>query len=286
MIQVQLWLSILLIPICSILASTWGSIPGRAGLGVGVALLFATISGVFRGLETEPPKSGAPRAREIAAPFPWVNCLWGPLSLVAGAAIYSAVSSIMDAPLFVPPLHPELSALPELATTFDKALDAFRIGVPIAATLALPAALVRDGRGGVAVAPIAWAPVLAATMPCFMLAFGITHFTQIVFAAAAVTLTGLAYFVRTYDEAASAPVAAGRIMFFVLEAIYASFVAGLAAVIVIEFISGRDGVGYSIVMAIQLLNTARAVAAIALVWLAVAFLSFAVRLLQSIATRV
>jgi ABC-type nitrate/sulfonate/bicarbonate transport system permease component len=118
-----------------------------------------------------------------------------------------------------------------------------------------------------------------------MLAFGISHFTHIAFAVPAVTLAGIPCFMRTHDEAASASAVAGRIIFFVLEAVYVSFLSGLAAVIVIEFFSGRDGVGYAIINAWQVLETARAVAAIALVWLVVAALSFVVRCTQSIATQ-
>ncbi len=285
MMHLPLWLSITLIPICSILASALlGPLGSPLGFFTGMAASFALIAATFSRPKLEMPKAGASGPPPIAAQFPLINCLWGPLSLVAGAAIYSIVSSIAAAPLFVPPLRLELSALPELVTTLDKALVACRIGIVIAATLALLAALIRGRRGELSIPSVAWAPVLAATLPCFTLAFGISHLAHITFAAIAAALAGLPCFIRAHDEAASTP-AAGRTIFFVLEAVYVSFLAALAAVIAIEFFTSRDGIGYTIVNAMALLDTARAVEAIALVWLFVAAVSLIVRCAQGIATR-
>jgi ABC-type nitrate/sulfonate/bicarbonate transport system permease component len=265
-------------------SAVWGPIGSRLGVLTGVVASFAVIAATFSSLTAEPTKAGGSGAPPIAAHFPFINCLWGPLSLVAGAAVYSAVSSIAAAPLFVPPLRLELSAFPELVTTLDKALVASWIGITIAATLAFLAALVRERRGGLTVSGIAWAPVLASTLPFFMLVFGISHLAHITFAATAVTLAGIPCFIRANDEAASTP-AAGRVIFFVLEAVYVSFLSALAAVVVIEFIISRDGIGYAILNAMQLFDPAKVVDAIALVWLSVALLSFIVRCTQSIATR-
>jgi hypothetical protein len=285
MIHLQLWLSITLIPICSMLASAvWGPIGNPLGFLIGVALSLAVLAATVSRLKAGLPKADASGPPPVAAHFPFVNCLWGPLSLAAGAAIYSAVSSVAAAPVFVPPLRLELSALPELVTTLDKALVASRIGIVSAATLALFAALIRGRRGELSVPSIAWAPVLASTLPFFMLVFGISHLAHITFAAIAVALAGIPCFIRAHDKAASSP-AAGRIVFFVLEAVYVSFLSALAAVIVIELITSRDGIGYAIVNAMQMFDTAKTVEAIALVWLFVALLSFVVRCTQSVATR-
>jgi ABC-type nitrate/sulfonate/bicarbonate transport system permease component len=291
MIALQFWLSVMLIPVCSAVGllggpllgfpAAGGSTGSVIGLFAGLVLSLINISAFAR--ETPRPKEGS-GGPKVEKRFPLINCLWGPLSLLAGAGIYTAVSTIAATPIFVPPLRLEPTLFPELATTLDKALAAFRIGIAIAATLALFAALIPGRRDRLTVSGVAWVPVLAATMPWFTIVLGLTHAAQVAFAATAVTLAGLACFIRANDEAAAAPTA-GRISFFALEAVYVSFLSALAAVIVFEFISSRDGIGYAIVNAMQMFDTARAVSAVAVVWLAVAVLSFVVRCAQSIATR-
>jgi hypothetical protein len=288
MTKVWLWLSIIFFSCSSMLGSAWlGLIGGLSGLFSGMILSFVALSAIFRGVNSRRPKgetSGKPEIQN-ATRFPLYNCIWGPLSLLFGAVIYQVISSIASNTLLVPPLQVDFSLLPEMLKTVDEVLSASQIGVMIAATMAFLTALIRNPREGLHVSGIAWIPVLIATVPCFVVTFGLGRLTDVSFAATAVILAGLPRFIRSNAELASSPVATGRIMFFVLEAVYTSLISGLTAVIVIEFFSGRSGVGYSIMLSTQLFEIARLVAAIALVWLAVALLSFVVRCAQSIVVR-
>jgi hypothetical protein len=310
--QVWLLLGIIFIAGSSMLGSVQYDLEGGlAGLFFGLIVSFAALYAIF--ISVDPPKHEAetPESRS-AARFPLSNCLWGPLSFAAGVAIYEAVSSIADRDpavawivppmlydllydllsdvlpdgLFVPPLKVDLSLLPVMRTTVDKALFAFQTGVPIAATLAFFAALIRPRRGRLRISGIAWIPVAAASAPGFIMLFGLGRPPQVWFAAMAVTLAGFLGFLRPNDELPYLPTATGRVLFLVLEAVYAGLIASLASVIVMEVISGTDGMGYVIVQSMQTFDIARTVAAVALVWLAAALLSFVVRCAQSIVVEV
>jgi hypothetical protein len=271
---------------------------GLSGLILGMIASFAALSAILGSVNSKRPAGATSAMSDIPNPtrFPLSNCVWGPLSLAAGAAIYNVAGAIIRdsrPDLFVPALRVEwvFSALPELMTTFDKVLSACQIGVLTAATLAFFTALVRGRSEGIGVSSIAWIPVLAAMMSWLVLLFGAGRLTQVSFAATAVTLAGLPFFIRSNDELSRSPVATCRIVFFALEAVYASVIVGLASVIVMEFIghprpeyvSSVEGVGETIV---QEFYTVRGVATIALIWLVVAVLSFVVRCAQSIVVEV
>jgi hypothetical protein len=304
MTSLWLWTGIVFFAGSSMLGSAqFGAMGGLSGLLLGLVVSLAALYAISA---ANPPKpaaetSGKPETRD-AMRFPLINCIWGPLSAVAGAAayeavsaiaskspvavlivpppIYDAVASIISEPLLVPPLRVDFSLFPEMAATAGKVLSAFQAGVVIAATLALFAALIRRRSAGLRVSSIAWIPVLPAAVPYLIVLFGLVRPPQIV-AVTAVTLAGLPNLIRANDESSSP--AAGRILFLVLDAVYTCLIAGLAAVIAMEVVvGGTDGVGSAIVRSMQVLETARAVAAVALVWLAVAALSFAVRCGQSI----
>jgi hypothetical protein len=294
MTKVWLWLSIVSFTCCSILGATQlGVMGGLAGLTFGMIVSFAALSAILASVNSKQPTQATSGMSDSlhGTHFPLSNCVWGPLSLAAGAATYNVVGTIVrdrDPGLFVPPLRVEwlLSAFPELMTTFDKVLSASHVGLLTAATLAFFTALMRGRNEGMPVSSIAWIPVLAAMMSWMILLFGLGRLAQVSFAATAVTLAVLPSFIRANDELSRSPVATGRIAFFVLEAVYASLIVGLASVIVMEFIahprpehpSSVEGVGQTIV---QEFYTLRGVGTIALIWLVVAVLSFVVRCAQS-----
>jgi hypothetical protein len=306
--QVWLLLSIIFFAVSSMLGSAWYDLPGGlAGLFFGLIGSFAALYAIFSSIDPPKHEAETPESRN-AARFPLSNCLWGPLSFAAGVAIYEAIffiasrdpivasivppilydllSDVVPDGLFVPPLKVDLSLLPVMRATAGKALSAFQTGVPIAATLAFFAAMIRPRRGRLRISGIAWIPVAAASAPGFIMLFGLGRPPQVWFAAMAVTLAGFLGFLRPNDELPYLPTATGRVLFLVLEAVYAGLIASLASVIVMEVISGTDGMGYVIVQSMQTFDIARTVAAVALVWLAAALLSFVVRCAQSIVVEV
>ena len=267
------------------------AISAGAAVLFGIAMMFAMVSAADR-------SAGQRHAKDAAHPgaapksghgdrerFPLRDCLWGPLSVVAGGLLYAAVSRSLagfPASIWAPPPELKLSQLPDLVTTVGHALLAAGIGVAVAATLAFFAAMIGIARTGRSVPGVAWVPVLAAGAPYLSLVFGFGLAAHVGFAAAAVALAGVPYFARANDEAAAAPAAVGRIVCFVLEAFYASFLVGLAAVIVMEFTGSLEGIGFVIMKASVVFDVGTTLSDIALVWLAVALLSFIVRCLQSV----
>jgi ABC-type nitrate/sulfonate/bicarbonate transport system permease component len=314
MSSLWLWTGIVFLAGGSAMGSAeYGLAGGLAGLFFGLVVSFAALYSIFTSVEPPPAAetSAALESRE-AARFPLSNCLWGLLSFAAGAVAYTVASAIASGDpivarivppmlydmlyaivpggLSIPPLRMDFSLLPDLLRTVDKALSAFQIGIPIAATLAFFTALVRPRRKGLRISGIGWIPVVAASMPVFIGLFGLNRSPQVGFAATAVTLAGLSGFIRPNEELASerpsSPAATGRVLFLVLEAVYMCLVAALASVIAMEIISGTDGVGAVIAQSVQYFQPERTVAAVALVWLAAALLSFVTRCVQSIVVEV